>query len=351
MEGCRRIRFASPVILAGCMCLVGCSGPPPGGGGGGTPASVVYMWGFNAGNGAPQTILKYTAGSAESGDPLSTLQLPAQYTGRGLTTDSSNQLYVGVTNAASNSQVLVYADGASGAAVATRVIDVPNTPQCLFVDATGNLYVGASVGTNIVVSVYGADAAGQAVPPRTVQSPTNKQIIDIAADTAGNLYVAGFPLYDSGNIPYGFIDVYSPDATGSAEPERSISFPEFIGGVAVDRTGNVFVSVESSLSTGVSQANSVAVEEFAPEANGYATPARVINLPEQAVPAGESGSTGAGGGAVRFDGAGNIFTPEITGMGGSFNYVLYKIAPATSNPVSVAQINPENGYDFIFGLN
>jgi hypothetical protein len=54
---------------------------------------------------------------------------------------------------------------------------------------------------------------------------------------------------------------------------------------------------------------------------------------------------------VRFDGAGNIFTPEITGMEGSFNYVLYKIAPATSNPVPVAQIVPENGYDFIFALN
>ena len=54
---------------------------------------------------------------------------------------------------------------------------------------------------------------------------------------------------------------------------------------------------------------------------------------------------------MRFDGAGNIFTPEITGMEGSFNYVLYKIAPATSNPVPVAQIVPENGYDFIFALN
>jgi len=132
---------------------------------------------------------------------------------------------------------------------------------------------------------------------------------------------------------------------------RSISFPVFIDGVAVDGNGNVFVSVESSLSTGVSQATSVAIEEFAPDANGYATPTRVTDLPEQAPPAGESVAGGAGGGPVRFDGAGNIFTPEITGMEGSFNYVLYRFAPATSNPVPVAQINPENGYDFIFALN
>lgn len=278
------------------MCLVGCSGPPSGGGGAGTPASVAYVWGSNAGNGAPQTILKYTAGSAERNDPVSTLQLPSQYTGLGLTTDSSNQIYVGVTNAASDSQVLVYADGANGTAVPTRVIDVVSAPQCLFVDVAGKLYVGSSVGAlqNIVVSVYAPDATGQAVPLRTVQSPTNEFLVDIVADLSGTIYVAGAARYDPGNIPYGFIDVYSPDAAGSAEPVRSISFPVFINGVAVNGNGNVFVSVESSLSTGVSQATSVAVEEFAPDANGYATPTRVINLPEQAVPAGESGSTGAG---------------------------------------------------------
>jgi hypothetical protein len=214
----------------------------------------------------------------------------------GLTTDSSNQIYVGVTNAASDSQVLVYADGANGTAVPTRVIDVVSAPQCLFVDVAGKLYVGSSVGAlqNIVVSVYAPDATGQAVPLRTVQSPTNEFLVDIVADLSGTIYVAGAARYDPGNIPYGFIDVYSPDAAGSAEPVRSISFPVFINGVAVNGNGNVFVSVESSLSTGVSQATSVAVEEFAPDANGYATPTRVINLPEQAVPAGESGSTGAG---------------------------------------------------------
>jgi len=335
------------------MCFVGCSGPPSGSGGAGTPAAVAYVWGFNAGNGAPQTILKYAVGSAESSDPVSTLQLPSQYTGLGLTTDSSNQLYVGVTNAASDSQVLVYAGGTSGTTAPTRVIDVVNAPQCLFVDVAGKLYVGSSYGAlqNTVISVYTPDAAGQAVPLRTVQSPTNRQIVDIVADSSGTIYVAGSPQYDSGNIPYGFVDVYSADAADSAEPVRSISFSVFIDGVAVDGDGNVFVSVEGSLSTGVSQAASVAVEEFAPDANGYATAVRIIKLPEQAVPTGESGSGGVGGGLVRFDGAGNIFTPEITGMEGSFNYVLYKIAPATSNPAPVAQINPELGYDFIFALN
>src|SRR5579864_733532 len=110
VEGLWRIRFASSVIFVGCMCLVGCAGPPSGGGSTGTSASVSYVWGFNAGNGAPQTILKYAAGLAESGNPVSTVQLPSQYTGWGLATDSSNHLYVGVTNAAGDSQVLVYAD-------------------------------------------------------------------------------------------------------------------------------------------------------------------------------------------------------------------------------------------------
>jgi len=371
MKNARLARFGLSIVLACTIFLSGCSSLPIGGplsasarqtseqeqGRSWTHvqregrATVAYMWGFSAANYTPQTILQYPIAPAEGSSPSATLQIPSQYSGWGLTSDSSGQLYVGVTNAANDPQVLVYAAGASGAASPTRVLDVEYDPHSLFVDETGKLYVGSNGATrNIVVSVYAADATGWAAPLRTVQSTTNKQIVDISADRSGNIYVAGLPLYDTGNIPYGFIDVYTPDAVVSAEPVRSISFPVFIDGVTVDCYGNIFVSVESSLNTGVSQPASVAVEEFAPDANGYATPVRLITLPQQAVPDGELGSSGAGGGPVRFDGAGNIFTPEITGMGGSFNYILYKIAPATSDPVPVAEINPSNGFDFIFTL-
>ena len=347
---------------AACLCASACSGassvsqpeiPPnsPPSSSNAAPATTAYLWGFNAYTSWPQTVQTYQIGSATSSTSVSTLQLPLQSWGWALATDASGELYVGVSNV-TGQQILVYGAGASGTATPNRVIDLPYTPQSLFVDGSGNLYVGSSgAQQNIVVSVYGPDASGQATPIRILQSANNEGLFDITVDTSGYLYVAGFPLYDSGNLPYSFIDVYAPDAEGSAEPVRSISFGVFICGIAVDGSGNVYASVESSLATGSSSPTSVAVEEFSPQANGYATPTSVVTLPQQPVPVGETGAGGVGGGPVRFDGAGNIYSPEITGNEGSFNYVLYKISPQGTSATPMAQVNPENGYNFFFAVN
>jgi hypothetical protein len=300
------------------------------------------MLGHGPGGGLPDTVVGYQIGSTTSISPVSTLQLPSQSVGWQLTTGPSNELYVVVSSGSGNApQVLVYAAGTTGTAVPTRVINLPDAPQSLFVDAKGSLYL-ASNGPmqNIVVSVYGPDASGQAVPIRTLQSPTNEQPIDITVDPSGYIYLAGTPNSDTGSLPYSFIDVYPPDAEGSAEPIRTISFAVYINGIAVDGRSYVFASVESSLATSASQPTSVSVQQYSPLANGYATPTQVIHLPEQAAGPTAAGLIGTGGGAVRFDGVGNIFTPEIRGSDGSFNYVLYKIAPGSTNPTAVVQSDP-----------
>lgn len=343
----KHLRLGFLFGLAACLCISACSGPPPISNHG-TAATTAYMLGYGPDGGLPDRVVGYQIGSATSISPVSTLQLPSQSVGWQLTTGPSNELYVVVSSGSGNApQVLVYAAGASGTAVPARVIDLPYAPQSLFVDSRGNLYLASngdlaasSPTNNIVVSVYGPDASGQAVPVRTLQSPTNEQPIDIAVDPWGYIYLAGMPDIDTGNLPYSFIDVYPPNAKGSAEPIRSISFAVFVSGIAVDGSGNVLASVPSSLATASSAPTSVVVEEFAPEANGYATPTQVIPLPEQAAGPTAAGLIGTGGGAVRFDGVGNIFTPEVKGSDGSFNYVLYKIAPGSTNPTAVVQSDP-----------
>jgi hypothetical protein len=337
----KHIRLGSLFGLAASLCISACSGSPPISNNG-TAATVVYMLGDDPDGGLPDTVVGYQIGSAASTSPVSTLQLPSQYVGWLLTTGPSHELYVVVSNASgSGPQVLVFAAGASGAAVPTRVIDLAYNPQSLFVDTNGKLYLASSgPAQNILVSVYGPDATGQAVPVRTLQSPTNEQPIDITVDPSGYIYLAGMPNSDSGNLPYSFIDVYPPDAEGYVEPIRSISFAVFINGIAVDSSGYVFASVESSLATGTSQPTSVSVQQYSPAAHGYATPTRVVTLPQQAAGPTAGGLIGTGGGPVRFDGAGNIFTPGAKGSDGSFNYVLYKIAPGSTNPTAVVQSDP-----------
>ncbi|MGA2347620.1 MAG: hypothetical protein ABSF93_16530, partial [Candidatus Sulfotelmatobacter sp.] len=140
----KHIRLGSLFGLAASLCISACSGSPPISNNG-TAATVVYMLGDDPDGGLPDTVVGYQIGSAASTSPVSTLQLPSQYVGWLLTTGPSHELYVVVSNASgSGPQVLVFAAGASGAAVPTRVIDLAYNPQSLFVDTNGKLYLASS---------------------------------------------------------------------------------------------------------------------------------------------------------------------------------------------------------------
>jgi len=331
--------------------MVACGGGRQQGDGGnnGTPATMAYMLGYGPTGGLPDRVVGYRIGTGTNDNPVSTLLLPSQSAGWWLTTSPSKEVYVvAFPLSGGGNQILVYAAGASGSAAPSRVIDLAYFPQSLVVDASGNLYVASNNGPaqNILVSVYSPDATGQAVPVRTLQSRTNEQPLDITVDLAGYIYVAGAPHIDAGNLPYSFIDVYSPDAEGYPEPIRSIDFPVFISGIAVDGNGNIFASVPSSLNTSSGPPpTSISIEEFSPDANGYAVPTKIIPLPTQT-------AVGfPGGGLVRFDGAGNLFTPEVTGNTSEDSYGLYKISPGSTDSTAVVQSAPTNILGGVFALN
>ena len=315
-------RVGLSLIVAGCVLLSGCSSSN-------APATVAYMWGnsqamANTG-GLPQTVLAYSAASAD-GSLSGTLTLPALYEGWPLAADSGGQLYVGGLNGT----VLAYARHSTGTAAPSRTINVNSSDEitALAVDPNGLLYVG-TVGTNeYAVTVYSAEASGAALPLRTVQPPYSDsvQFLDLAADAAGNIYVAFYPVLP-GSGPLGYIDVYAPGATGPT-PTRTITFPAVVYGVAVNGAGHLFADACPSLAGCV-------IQEFAADANGAATPINTVNVPHQ------SAGMQYWGGPVRFDAAGNIFVSSGIRNPSTdvVSFFLYSFAPtATGNATPTVQI-------------
>jgi hypothetical protein len=325
------------VIVAGVICLSGCSSLPT------TstntaPATVAYM----VGN-VDTAIKGYSAVAGNNTSPVDTLTYPPSYYGGPLATDASGQIYVAVAidpiDPSNLGDIFIYPPNPTGAATPSRTIDIGSYGvAALAVDPAGLLYVANNGSTASTVTVYSTTAIGTATPLRTLQL-TNVGVIDIAADAGGNMYVAG---------PMGteqVVAVYPPTATGPSTPTRTITLVGYsrVFGVAVDPAGHIFASVWPGYSNGAGYV----IEEFAPEASGAATPINTINL--------NVGSpwTIIGGGPVRLDGAGNIFTSLfLTNPVNLFTDVIYGYEPtATSDAAPFVQITPTDRYNTFFALN
>jgi hypothetical protein len=341
MNDCWPTRIGLSVILAGAIFLAGCSGLPalPANA---APATVAYM------NGSSYTgIVGYSTVPADNGSSIGTLTLPPSplYYGGPLATDPGGQIYVATADGTSHAaQILIYLPNSTGAAAPSRTINIIDVNR-LAVDPAGRVYVlnlAGDLGAP-TVSVYSADSSGSATPFRTlVLTNVLPPVADIAADAAGNLYVAAY-IGNSWTVA-----VYPPTAAGPSMPTRTIDFGAYgtsiVYGVAVDSAGDIFANVASSSYNGPR-----AIEEFAPGSNGSPTPINTINLtvgtPWQII----------GGGPVRIDGAGNIFTSlQLLSHETALNsIVIYGFGPtATGNAAPTVQIAPaDGGYNTFFALN
>jgi len=334
-------------VLACCVGLTACSNPASG-----PPATVAYAWRTNDPSfdgTVPETIGQYSTVSPQASSLVGTLTLPLSCTGGPIATASDGQLYVACFSPSSAPQVLVYPPDSTGPTTPSRTIDLASSAyeiSTLTVDASGNLYVGSLENTSVVeftISIYSPEANGLASPLRTIQMATNSGLNDVAVDAVGNIYVDGYPNVDGFNTgdPVSFVDVYSYNAY-VAKPIRTLNFPFYSYGVGVDAMGDVFVSA------GVGNAGNVtALEEYAPGASGYPSPMNTITLPEQ--PAGMI----VGGGPVRFDRAGNMFTAVyFFNLSTPMTYTLYSFGPPASPHASpVVEINPKDSYNTAFALN
>lgn len=330
--------------------MPGCAGPPAVAPSyaSGAPATVAYMLGD-----VDTAIKGYSAVPANNGSLLGTLTYPSSYYGGPLATDSTGQIYAAVAinpvDPLNLGDIFIYPPNSTGGGTPSRTINI-NSYQgsALAVDSAGLVYVAINTGSAEdapppMVSVYSATASGIATPLRTLQLtnvfPTG--VTDIAADAAGNIYVAGC------TKTMGFvIAIYPPTATGSSTAARTITFgSSAVFGVAVNATGNIFANVCSGCYSGPN----FVIEEFAPGADGEATPINTISLPA------ESGWINAGGGPVRLDGAGNIFTslqrvstnPSVLDIDVVYGFE----STATGNSAPTVQIAPPKGYNNFFALN
>jgi hypothetical protein len=341
-------RAGSTAAVLCCVLLAACSGVP-GKSTPGSAATAAYVWGNNYpifDGGPQQTILTYSTASLQPSSPQATLTLPPSCNGGPIATDSSGQLYVACFSPTSASTVLVYPANSTGSATPLRTISVATSYYEILtmnVDSRGELYVAAldiepptTNNVEFTILVYSSDANGQATPVRTIQLPVDDGLMDFALDEVGNVYVAGYAIYGNTGNPESYVAVYSNDASAS-QPVRTINFVNFIDGVGVDGSGNVFVTAEQGN-------NTFTIEEFASGVTGYAAPTKTIPVP---IPNG-----GAGGGPIRFDAAGNLFTVVVTGnLQQAAGVTLYDFgADGSGTPVPVAEVSP-NMINRSFALN
>jgi hypothetical protein len=347
MQACPGPTWAVRVVFALCLCLVGC-GSSPISPVQAAPATVAYVWAnsFPVSAGGPTpTIEEFSISSPNPATPIGTLSLPNSCGPGPIATDSAGNLYVACSLTSSPPEILVYPPNSSGVATPLRTLHLNSAYyeiETLAVDASDQLYVGALENSDQVafsVAVFPANASGSAMPLRSILLPANSQLVDVTVDLSGNVYVAGFPIYVGSSGPSGFVNVYST----STALLRTLELPYFVDGVAIDKKGTIFISAQ----VGPNYTSVIELQEFAPEAVGPSPPASSMNLTSALAP-----GSFPGGGPVRLDSAGNIFTPLISGKSEQDRFVLYGFGQAPENTPTfpIAQVS-QNGYDSSFALH
>ncbi len=333
--------FQALLALAGSVCLGSCSGPvaPPSTASVGSAATVIYLVGYEG-------IYGYAVQS--SNVPVGALTYPPPYYYGNVATDSSGLIYVAMDCCGGAPEIRIYSPESLGegeTAPEQTIRTHFNVVEALAV-VNGLVYVADTQPNGMqAVYVYSSTVRGNSEkrnsdPVRTLILTNFQLIEDIAADAAENIYVAGWD-HNGTKI----IAVYPPGTSGSdPAPNRTIVFLNSeVYGVAVDAAGDIFASSCQSCSSASMELD---IEEFAPDANGVATPVRTILLPQMTSPF-------VVGGPVRLDGAGDIFVAACILPNNSpvCNTIIFGFRPTDAgNDTPFVQVAPPT-YSGSFAVN
>lgn len=180
------------------------------------------------------------------------LNVPGDSAARGLALDTAGNIYVAANVTIAGivySGISVFSSTATGSTAPMRVIaGSATTLAAIFqiaVDSSGNVYGTGDYNTGFAnaVLIFNSSANGDVAPTSSIVGTNTmlQEIVGMALDSAGNLYVA------NGNIAPSTpsIVVFSAGASGNATPTRVISGAATgltsPGNLAVDGSGNIYV--------------------------------------------------------------------------------------------------------------
>jgi hypothetical protein len=306
-----RRAFSALACVSVLATVIGCSNSGNGATG---PNAATYIYAVDY-TSSSSVLRQYPANSTGVVSPSATILPPSGFYARGVATDASGNIYLGGVDANDNATVFKYAKGANGAATPmTTLLGGSNfyDPTSMVFDATGNLYVldwglgGESPGVS--VSVYTPGASGTATPIRTITDTTDNTLLgfDLAVNAAGNVYVSAV---DTTNNT-GVVVEYASSANGTVTPTRKITTSGFFYGIAVDSHNNVYVA------DGTEDGTNGSLVEFGPTASGAATPSMTLS-------GSATGISFLGG--VRLDAQDNLYAlNEIPGQPDTYNILTFK---------------------------
>lgn len=152
-------------------------------------------------------------------------------------------------------RVLFYSANAQGTPAPVRTLALSAVPTCVALDDNANVYVGydtAPAASSLTVQEFASGASGAASPIRTISEAAAKyHISGVAVDGSGNLYVS----------TYTSLDVFAP---GSSSPNRSLAPPSgmYWGEISVTAQGAIAAAYGNSQSVGSPNSTS-GIEVFA----------------------------------------------------------------------------------------
>ncbi len=347
------------VILTGCGGGSSHGGGSNNGGGSnpGVPSVATSFYVFQNNDAffppSPSSVLQFLRSANGMVAPSSTITGPTNVVFSALTVDAAGNLYVAGqtigTTAATGSEILVYAPGATAKAPPSRIIagaatgmqSLPSTSvSSMALDTASNLYVATDVEvgsgpSNRVyqgIAVFPPTASGNIAPTKSIAGDATGIFspAQIALDSAANIYVANSAVQGPASIL-----VFNSGATANASPvstlggdKTNIYFPR---GVALDTAGNIYVaSLALNPPPGSALGGTPSILEFAVGATGNVAPIRTITGPA---------TTMVEIGNLRVDSAGNIYVLNGTA-------ILKFAADATGNAAPAATITSSFYFQF-----
>ena len=319
-----------------------------------TPADSFYV---NTVNDAfyppqPSSILQFSRTANGATSPVATVTGPADTIFGAMSIDAAGNLYVAgqipgdssnpsSPAALSKTEILVYAPGARGTATPTQIVTVGglfnNSIAGMDVDPAGNLYLSTSIAIGsgpsgrvyLGVAVYSTSGGTLALSRSIAGDSTGiRGNAPLAVDASGNTFIAGGQY---GSSPQSVL-IFGPTATGDVAPDAVISGSNtgigMIGGLAVDRSGNLYVTSGGT------------ILEFASGATGNVAPIRTISVTDA--------TPNTIGGSIRVDASGNIYVFGLET--GAVQSILVYAPTATGSATPAATITA-SAYDLPgFGL-